>query len=76
MTAPKSNFCCATDLALISEPVTSGGGIIGIVSYKSRQGVPGPTLSSPAIKFFLGAVGRIPKPVQGKLSRWFTRQGI
>jgi hypothetical protein len=35
MTAPKSNFCSATDLALISEPATSGGGIIGIVSYNS-----------------------------------------
>jgi hypothetical protein len=34
MTAPKNNFCCATDLALMSEPGVYGAGIIGIVSYR------------------------------------------
>ena len=33
MTAPESNFCCATDLAVMSEPGVYGAGIIGIVSY-------------------------------------------
>jgi hypothetical protein len=33
MTAPESNFCCATDLAPMSEPGVYGVGIIGIVSY-------------------------------------------
>jgi hypothetical protein len=40
MRAPKSNFCCAADLALISELAASGGGTIGIASYRSRQANP------------------------------------
>jgi hypothetical protein len=34
MTAPGNNFCCATDLAVMSEPGAYGVGIIGIVSYE------------------------------------------
>ena len=37
MTAPKNNFCYATDLAPMSEPDVYGAGIIGIVSYSSQQ---------------------------------------
>jgi hypothetical protein len=33
MTAPENNFCCATDMAPMSEPGVYGVGIIGIVSY-------------------------------------------
>jgi len=38
MTAPESNFCCATDLALMSEPGVYGVGIIGIVSFRPDSG--------------------------------------
>jgi hypothetical protein len=75
MTAPKGNFCFATDLALISEPATSGGGIIGIVSYNSRQDVIAPPRSSRAIKLFRGAVERIRKLVGGSEPLAY-RQGI
>jgi len=34
MTAPENNFCCATDLAPMSEPVAYGVGTIGIVSCR------------------------------------------
>jgi hypothetical protein len=33
MIAPENNFCCATDLAPMSEPAVYGVGIIGIVSF-------------------------------------------
>jgi hypothetical protein len=31
---PKDNFCCVTDLALMSEPDAYGAAIFGIVSYR------------------------------------------
>ena len=34
MTAPENNFCCATDLAPMSEPGAYGVGTIGTVSYR------------------------------------------
>jgi hypothetical protein len=45
MTAPESNFCCATDLAPMSEPGVYGGGITGIVSFRPDSRV----LLNPAV---------------------------